>query len=358
MYVRWWRSTNQVSWTLAKDWSYMGDGIGTGDPGSGCATGLPDGFWYQAEFVPFSSTNNNFIVTYNTNNVIPTLVSPMAFLDAASDTIIAPRIDSSSDWDAINTHMAANHTIGVKNGGISGKVFIMQNISSGGSAGSGDSSDYYTITINTNSSNNHHKAKFLISHEIGHGVYWFATNRKFAGVQDNSQQVTSVPECDHPAGTASGSPMNGKEYQSGAFHEAFAHFYSAAIWNRRTDGDCTFHHYKDYYEDFFYVGYPADPVLDCRDGDTYWPQPYMDTYCAGQPGEGVAIDWLRALWFLYENTDSSFNVGGILDWISSADIWASQLGTPTTVTSLTDAAYGEDFYTTWLFAVWGNGLNP
>jgi hypothetical protein len=155
--------------------------------------------------------------------------------------------------------------------------------------------------------------KFVIVHEIGHRLLREKLGSNY-GTNDVSHNASSPCESPVPANN----PTNGshrmlsKEFNSGAFHEGFAHFYSLITWNSASDSDAVFYYHGTPYE--------AEP------GPGTW---WMRQNCESPyNGYGNETDWMRFFWIFHRPVDGAgrvpFNdILGIFNTIASP---VSQMG--------------------------------
>lgn len=124
------------------------------------------------------------------------------------------------------------------------------------------------------------------------------------------------PNCDGDPGDTVGHSQLSKEYQSAAATEGFADFYSAWLWNRKTESDCVYDRHYD--SDFDldgnldnqftnrWVNCEGDPFLyDTVPGaapfnmNRDWMESVMNntTVCNGiSTNRSTQYDWLRYWW--------------------------------------------------------------
>lgn len=122
--------------------------------------------------------------------------------------------------------------------------------------------------------------------------------------------------------------------------EGFAQFYSADVWNRHTQEDCTFRYYKWEY-DISPLFSPAvqtacagiNPVIDCEGfgadpchADAFLENKHMYWNC-GVPlvGRGSEVDWMRTFWDIHTashltSSPPSFNT--IANWLRDSTPWS------------------------------------
>jgi hypothetical protein len=130
--------------------------------------------------------------------------------------------------------------------------------------------------------------KFLIAHELGHafnGPGIFVNGR-------SSDDTLSYCRCDHV--------INGPEHCLQQSHasvyatgEAYAHFFSAKIWNNDSQGNGKFVYYKKFKNVDGSITYPPFGY------EAFNPVKWMENHCSGGPnwtGLGTEWDWLT---FLY-----------------------------------------------------------
>lgn len=154
----------------------------------------------------------------------------------------------------------------------------------------------------------HEVEKFYAAHEMGHAVMLNAVGHDAAS---NCSFRSAGPSC-----TSTGShAMTSMEHSSCALVEGFAHFYSAAVWNERSGGNCWFPYWA-----------PANTPVDCERGSGIFPLRYMENQCTSSfVGKGTELDWMRALWDYYEdpNTAGRPSFPDILDFLSESSGWGN-----------------------------------
>ncbi len=179
---------------------------------------------------------------------------------------------------------------------------------------------------------------FTVSHEFGHAVMDMANDGGTGSGFSNTSAVED--DCDSTLHNGSHA-WNSKEYQSAAFVEGFAQYYSALTFNKPIEDDCT-----------IWVG-----SIDWNISDTLEPDEYGTFSCEdGIPSVGVPdedyygafcdlgatnvnraneYDWCRTLWDMDSKGDpvsgTGVNLRDILDMVDGADPHSWQL-TGNTVT--------------------------
>ena len=137
--------------------------------------------------------------------------------------------------------------------------------------------------------------RFLIAHEIGHELFNARNNEQ--GHTNNCSHYTSYPDC----GTDTGSTSHGwhtREYASCAVYEGWANFYSATVWNDKTENSC---HYKD--------------------EDCYNDSKHFENECAVTPMDsyGVEGDWTNFWWDIHSDEDILMSVADTLAILIDTD---------------------------------------
>lgn len=342
---------------------YLGDGIGADDPGAGCWEGpVTPGTYYAVELLSEAYVNANTVRAYDRRKLAaePTTLSMVvtsfaphpAYGSTLTLQIARSAITDALTRDTFNVLMAAAHGIWRISGGVWNDTYT---IWANGDA-YGDSSAYQAGKDIIHIRSIHSDKKFLITHELAHAVY-----RK--GTQANKNGTTSCavhgadPRCQNNAGLgAAGHQPPTYEWSSCAFFEGFAHFYSTAVWNDRAHNNFKFRYYRSPYNALWNPpgsSTPAistTPILDLA-GSAEYPVAFGENICA--PSEppsnprGTQLDWMRALWSVYDANTNATNMGAILDWIESADAWDPEGDSGDDVLSNLNAAAPTAIWNEW-----------
>jgi hypothetical protein len=160
--------------------------------------------------------------------------------------------------------------------------------------------------------------KYVVAHEMGHGIlaYRIGDGKAFGNCDLVSEDCpTNDPDDIHS--------LTGREYQSCAFSEAFAHFYAVDAFNSHSSNEANFHYYKNEQG----LGSPdIDVEHGSADNSTNgdYPDRFMEENCGTNwAGRGVELDWLRLLWDMHTPTTACAPVTfpAITDWLDDAPDW-------------------------------------
>ncbi len=141
----------------------------------------------------------------------------------------------------------------------------------------------------------HSQYKFIIGHELGHRQANL-TGGPSSGSYNHTCQDNDFCNCEHFGGYGD-MCMQSREYIGAAQKEAWAFFYSAALFNER-DFNCGMSYWRA-----MYVGNPAfiaflnwfPPVtVDCADTPKW-----MESAGCSEDNRGVCQDWLGFFWNLW-----------------------------------------------------------
>jgi hypothetical protein len=320
---------------------YLGDALGTNDPGAGCipnvvTTNNNDTYWVRLTSSGAQVNGNSVSAIFYSGsaaNIDYTYVHT-----GGAGTFNIPISDTVRENQLWNIFVAAAHSIYRHGGGLSGKQFLIQYTDDG--TRNPNLYNGTTIYINTDAWNR----KFMISYFIGLRLAHLAVGSEMYARSASGSSVTC------PAGPAGAThSMGSRENQALAIQEGFAHFYAADVWNNDDFDDCKL----GYFQDEFGTG---APTIDCESSDANYPRPYMETVC-GTPwdGRGTTVDWMRTFWDLHTDGADEIPFNDILAWLRSADYWSDQNG----YAELEEEAaqIGGTFYTRWTAAANTNGVD-
>jgi hypothetical protein len=282
---------------------YLGDGLGSGDPGQGCTGTMAYGpGWYRVKLYSLGSINGRKIkvrdegsgnyLTHNTYQYV-----------GEGDHIswLGPAL--SGDWMRTSAYLAAARALWHNNSPIPSGTTI--NVWTNSSQGTKfDGSDVHI-------SDTAFEKKFAITHEMGHAYAKYAVGGGKLLGNDCSYVAPPGETCT----TGNGHSRTSKEYSDCAIGEGFAHFYAADTWNNAAGVGCGFSH----------AGGPPGPGDDCE-GSSVHPTAYLRTVCdAPRAGMGVEWDWLRLYWDLHGNSPYASH-SEIVNWFKDADPWNATNG--------------------------------
>lgn len=111
--------------------------------------------------------------------------------------------------------------------------------------------------------------------------------------------------------------MASKETGKCAFHEGFAHFYAADVFNDHGDTSCSYEYSKNEF------GSDSTPEVNCESANGDFHVKYMETDChvGGMGGYGVELDWMRTFWDMH--TDYSLTFNDLVEWMDDAEPWGT-----------------------------------
>jgi len=289
-------------------WSgYLGDGMGTGDPGLACTpelSGGMDAVVYQLVLLSKAEVQGNQVQVVDEG--IGLIRSSSAYVAASQGTY---NVTLSPVPDEFNVCAVGAYALYRHAGGLTGQIF---SYSIGRATGSSFDRNTDTLLIK----DTHHHLKFLLIHETGHALGDYATgnlNHKLVGTNCEDFSSTSCPASggDHS--------MTSKEYAKCALGEGFANFYSADVFNSHDEVDCFFEYYKNEF------GTDSTPLVDCENANGDFVLRYMETNCAlAYAGFGTELDWLRALWDLHTDSDTAPGFTEIVQWLDATPVWGNQ----------------------------------
>lgn len=146
------------------------------------------------------------------------------------------------------------------------------------------------------------RSKFETAHEFGHGIMLDLVNDEF------------TRDCSFGSGDADNHTMTGREYQSCASTEGFAHFVSAVTWN-----DIGADNASGVYVD-------VDDVTTMTEYSAEYGSEKILDYCTNCTSYGVEWDWLRFLWDYRTDSGTKPLIDDILDVVLVAEPWHSATG--------------------------------
>ena len=202
----------------------------------------------------------------------------------ASPSIYTFTHDLHPTWQTSNILAAASFSLKRKDAGLSDEIFNFFTQGCGGASSSCLSKSNNGILLGSS----HRDNKFVIAHELGHYILWKWTDISSWG-NDCSRWVASG-DCEGSYGSSSHDWHSG-EYQSCAAMEGLADFYSAAVWNKVTESDCSYS-YLD---------------LDCATDGAF-----MEKNCGSSWNEvGTEGDWAHFWWDMYK--EEGVSVGDVFE---------------------------------------------
>jgi hypothetical protein len=292
---------------------YLGDGLGSGDPGLSCTTTMNFAWWlpwgsevnrnYRFLVQSHGNVNSNTVRVYDENvdayHVIFTYSHTGG--EGTFNVDFNPSGISPSGRTVLRALHVSLYSIWRHAGGMTGKTF---NIRAGAiSGGTRFSPSLPAVLLSTTNS----FRKIVTSHELGHYLQWLKSPSAYGpNVSLYRTDCPAVGESDGPG--ANKHSMGSMEWQSGAFTEGWSHFYAADVWNNHNQSNCKFQYYKD-----------DNPIIDCESPQTGWPNAFMRNMCNNPKiGYGVEIDWLRQLWDVHTNGSSPPSFTAMMNWIASA----------------------------------------
>jgi hypothetical protein len=294
---------------------FLGDGRGTGDPGSGCTDELADPpdplgtYDYSFQIFTIGKVQDNIVnVAYEGGPILDWNFTRILTGTGTHTVSFDPTNDTGRAFDVymVGAYCQFRHT-----GGVSGETYRYRLIQDSSDNWVSRSSD--TVMIGEESANK----KFIVAHETGHLLGDFATgNNDWKTVSSHCKCYESA-SC--PASRGSHSMLS-KELSRCAVAEGFAHFYAAAVFNSHTDDspyECWLHYYKT-------VDGDPTPIVNC---ELDWPDgPFdersMENNCSTPwAGMGTELDWFRTFWDVLSDPPTAFTVEDITDWLDSAEYW-------------------------------------
>lgn len=326
--------------------SYLGDGFGTGDPGVSCTTTLT-----------VSSANDTYyFLLQSTSGYIDGHTLNVRYYDQDDDAEYAYNLGTyyvhtygqglfyitmtpSDDTGRAVWRIYAAAALAIARTGrwtSSGStVNVVFNEFAGGSSYSSGSNK---ITLSDSAKTK----KYTMAHEVGH---------KLADVYSGDVGGNcglSATACPASSGTHS---FGSQEYQTCAYTEGLAQYFSAVTWNDISQNDCVFRYYKTEPG----AGYET---VDCEGGDnTYFPVKYMETNCDTPYGDrGNELDWLRQLWDVLTN-DPGVTFEATMDWIDISNVMAPFTADPYYELGIGANSTGGTINTNWDGADGANGID-
>ncbi|MCK6528206.1 hypothetical protein L6R50_11830 [Myxococcota bacterium] len=337
---------------------------------------------YLISIWSYAAVNGNSVYVYNNPTLdqvfytnLWTAFDPTAYphLSTVTGTTVVRR-----HWNILGAAIWALHR---NNAGMTGKAYKFYDEANPECAGSCVSGGEAYIKASQTD------RKYVISHEMGHLVQYFATSYKSAAKDYDSRMVNCFSDrwdeqdgdsiIDHPSWLSEGDhgshEMNTREYQSAAATEGMAHFYAAASWNR-VEQDCWFGYYVgwvDWNLDRIRQADEQTGLVDCANGHHVAPwiedEDYYHNRC--WPGldangnvvmnRGTEYDWLRFWWDMAYSgglsVDDVFTIwafAGPYDWNANDD--GSPGDDPST--RLQDAAGVLGFDSQWTTWAGTNGV--
>ena len=294
---------------------YLGDGRGTGDPGSGCTPVLSDPpnpggtYSYEIRIDTEAMVQSNLLDSaYYGNGTLHWTFTRSLTGTGTFDVVFDPTNLTGKVFDVA---MVGAYCLYRHSGGLSGEYLRFRL-----TEGSPDSwVNRYDNMIRIG--DQRADRKFIIAHETGHIVGDLATGDHNWKTVDTRCQCYNSTSCPSEHGSHT---MISKERSRCAVAEGFAHFYSAAVFNSHTDDspqECWFHYYKEVDGDW-------TPVVNCEldypDGP--FDEKYMETNCAVPwIGMGTELDWMRTFWDVLSDQTVPLTMDDILQWIDRADYW-------------------------------------
>jgi hypothetical protein len=151
--------------------------------------------------------------------------------------------------------------------------------------------------------------KFVIAHELGHGVQSGLFGLFGGGYSPNPPVDTVNCNCNHVDSANKLHCLQGRELVGPAAAEGFAHYYAARLFNALSPTECTFTYYKEVRWNVGPDPAGSDPTI-CVEPDC--SEPPVAISCASQwalnrdlcgddpmyPDTGTEADWLMFLWSL------------------------------------------------------------
>ena len=298
---------------------FLGDGLGSGDPGPGCTSTMVLTnvdrtyiFWIR----PWTAVNGgNTLFTVDQENVTHTLVPLPYNHSQGSGTftrVYDPGVASATHAAMFRVAMAGTYSLWRHNGGMTSQSYNAMVWECFGESsppcedvppdgGTKYNSDEQRVEISEARSHR----KFVISHEMGRHLLDYKA-------PDKTSQDCSLSATDCPA-DANEHSMGSLEWSNCAFTEGWAHFYAADTWNSHSQLDCVFRYYKG-----------SNRTVDCEGTQTpAWPVGYIGNVCtvSSHDGRGVELDWLRQFWDVHTNQTGSPSFTDMANWVRDASSW-------------------------------------
>lgn len=191
--------------------------------------------------------------------------------------------------------------------------------------------------------------RIIIVHEMGHSLAYFAAG-SYSPPSDYDLDP-GAPDCYSLFDDGDSHEMNGKEWQSAAIKEGWAHFYAAVAFNQTNETDCGFIYYKSQNYDLVGGNEAGDPhPFSCEAGPSFTTsgigaKNYLEEKCTGDlDDKGTEMDWLRFWWDLLteESATVSFDdCTEIYAWSVSPLLYGEWEETPDQYTNYEDRPYGR-----------------
>ena len=287
-------------------WSgFLGDGPGADDPGKGCTPNL--GFsWYGSREYTITITSNGE-AQGNSVTVVDDAIGTAPSFSTTVEAVYGTyeiTVDPAATDEEFNVYMAGAYAIARHSGGMSGKSYdFRMNYSA-------SQYDPYGNTIYI--SDRHTFKKFIIGHEQGHAMGFFGIGHYYNKLV-NLDCSYSSSLCPESGGSHS---MTSMEYSGCALGEGWAHMFSASVYNDQDETDCRFEYWSDE------TGSDSTPMIDCEGTAGGFSEAFMEATCETPwDGYGTELDWFRALWDVYTDSDSP-NLAEVLAWMKDANAWA------------------------------------
>lgn len=286
--------------------SFLGDGLGAGDPGIGCTSDITVASANGTYDLTVSSygwgINGNDVEAYDNALSLWGASSSYVVSGGAGTYNVTITVSPGTGYNVLNVYQAGAYAMYRHNGGNSGEVFKYRAQFTGGS---GSSYDGTYINIATSHTDN----KFVIIHEAGHRM----ADLRTGGVMNDAQSYswTEDAECrNEPTGTPHS--MRSMEYSGAAAGEGFGHFYAADVFNDHDETDCWFEYYKE-------VDGDSSPAVNCETSNTDFDLAYLENVCGAAAGSGVELDWLRTYWDVHtDNAAPDPTFTAMTSWLAGA----------------------------------------
>jgi hypothetical protein len=272
------------------------------DEDTGCArfTGLNTAYSYTVKVTSEAQVNGQTVILWPDTNTYPSPTPPYTYswtgwTPPATDVTATKTITSGDQqWNAFE---AETFALWRRDGGLTNQdPFRMYAEACPSSGGRCYDPGYDAVFVDSD-------LKANTAHELGHNLIYrklgHAVNIKTTGGAPPGGDPNFYGNCQSNGGpTDTGYPNNHelqqKEYQSKAFWEGFADFYSALTYNRADQTDCFWQYYK-----------PEDWDLDDDD------EP-RTTNCAGVPWKDAAGN------LLYSGDTTNSSLVGVHDYLYDA----------------------------------------
>lgn len=206
----------------------------------------------------------------------------------------------------------------------------------GGACCSNQDVPYEDSFLEVNPTGRRSRSKYVIAHEIGHCLMKHRTGLGGGADESLTPTVCDGQENGPTTQDGAGHYFVSEEYQSGAFWEGFAEYYSAAVFNDHTGvTDCSMYFYRT--ADWNNSGTEGEDAqfLDCYGMATVHHsagfyglagEDYFGTYCSGglAPNHAMEFDWVRFLWAMDVDHDMSpEEIAHVYEEARSAGDWFS-----------------------------------